>query len=95
MRAVLQRVTHATVTVSGAVVGQIGEGLLVLLGITHEDGPAQVASMARKLHELRLLRDERSCAETGAGLLVVRRGRRPATAPGGRRPAPPPAATAA
>ena len=94
MRAVVQRVTSASVTVGGEVVGSIGEGLLVLLGITHDDGPPQVETMARKLHELRLLRDERSCAGTGAGLLVVsqftlygdtRKGRRPswtAAAPG-------------
>jgi D-tyrosyl-tRNA(Tyr) deacylase len=94
VRAVVQRVTSASVTVEGAVVGRIGEGLLVLLGITHDDGPGQVETMARKLHELRLLRDERSCADTGAGLLVVsqftlygdtRKGRRPswtAAAPG-------------
>ena len=94
MRAVVQRVTSANVTVEGAVVGSIGSGLLVLLGVTHEDGPTQVETMARKLHELRLLRDERSCADTGAGLLVVsqftlygdtRKGRRPswtAAAPG-------------
>ena len=94
MRAVVQRVTSAYVAVDDAVVGRIGEGLLVLLGITHDDGPAQVEAMARKLHELRLLRDERSCAETGAPLLVVsqftlygdtRKGRRPswtAAAPG-------------
>ena len=94
MRAVVQRVTSASVTVGGEVVGEISEGLLVLLGVTHDDGPEQVATMARKLHELRVLRDERSCAETGAGLLVVsqftlygdtRKGRRPswtAAAPG-------------
>ena len=94
MRAVVQRVTSASVTVDGEVVGAVGEGLLVLLGVTHDDGPQQVATMARKLHELRVLRDERSCAETGAGLLVVsqftlygdtRKGRRPswtAAAPG-------------
>jgi D-tyrosyl-tRNA(Tyr) deacylase len=94
VRAVVQRLTSASVTVEGAVVGGIGEGLLVLLGITHDDGPGQVETMARKLHELRLLRDERSCADTGAGLLVVsqftlygdtRKGRRPswtAAAPG-------------
>ena len=94
MRAVVSRVTSASVTVDGEVVGAIGEGLLVLLGVTHDDGPAQVAATARKLHELRLLRDERSCAQTGAPLLVVsqftlygdtRKGRRPswtAAAPG-------------
>lgn len=90
MRAVVQRVSSARVSVAG----EIGEGLLVLLGVTHEDGPAQVETMARKLHELRILRDERSCADSGAGLLVVsqftlygdtRKGRRPswsAAAPG-------------
>jgi D-tyrosyl-tRNA(Tyr) deacylase len=87
MRAVVARVTEASVEVDGAIVGEITEpGLLVLLGVHHDDGPAQVAVMARKLHELRVLRDEESCAATGAGLLVVsqftlygdtRKGRRP------------------
>ena len=94
MRAVVQRVTSASVTVADEVVGSIAEGLLVLLGVTHDDGPEQAATMARKLHELRILPGETSCAETGAGLLVVsqftlygdtRKGRRPswtAAAPG-------------
>ncbi len=94
MRAVVQRVSSASVSADGAVVGEIGEGLLVLLGVTHDDGDAQVQTMARKLHELRILRDERSCADNGAPLLVVsqftlygdaRKGRRPswsAAAPG-------------
>lgn len=81
-------------TVDGAVVGAVEQGLLVLLGVTHDDGPSQVETMARKLHELRILPDELSCAETGAALLVVsqftlygdaRKGRRPswtAAAPG-------------
>lgn len=86
MRAVAARVLRASVIVDGAVVGEIGAGLLVLLGVHRDDGPAEAAAMARKLHELRLLRDERSCADTGAPLLVVsqftlygdtRRGRRP------------------
>ncbi len=86
MRAVAARVTRASVAVDGVVVGEIGAGLLVLLGVHRDDGPAQAATMARKLHELRILRDERSCADTGAPLLVVsqftlqgdtRRGRRP------------------
>ncbi|MCX6467213.1 MAG: D-aminoacyl-tRNA deacylase [Pseudonocardiales bacterium] len=86
MRAVAARVTRASVTVDGTVVGEIGTGLLVLLGVHRDDGPDAAATMARKLHELRLLRDERSCAETGAPLLVVsqftlygdvRKGRRP------------------
>lgn len=98
MRAVVARVTEASVTVDGAVVGALdGPGLLVLLGVHRDDptrGDEPVTTMARKLHELRVLPDEQSCADTGAGLLVVsqftlygetRRGRRPswsAAAPG-------------
>jgi D-tyrosyl-tRNA(Tyr) deacylase len=80
-------VTRAAVRVDGAVVGEIDEpGLLVLLGVGSEDTADTAALMARKLYELRVLRDERSCAETGAPLLVVsqftlygqtRKGRRP------------------
>lgn len=87
MRAVVTRVTRASVTVDGVVVGEIEEpGLLVLLGVTHSDGAEQVEKMARKLHEIRALRDEESCATAGAPLLVVsqftlygstRKGRRP------------------
>jgi len=87
MRAVVARVTSASVTVDDQVVGAIDEpGLLVLLGIAVDDEIAQAATMARKLHELRILRDEMSCATTGAPLLVVsqftlygdtRKGRRP------------------
>ena len=95
MRAVLQRANSASVTVDGAVVGRIEEpGLVVLLGITHTDGPDQVAWMVRKVRDLRIMRDERSVAELGAPVLVVsqftlygeaRKGRRPtwqAAAPG-------------
>jgi D-tyrosyl-tRNA(Tyr) deacylase len=80
-------VTEAAVLVDGKVVGALdGPGLLVLLGVTHDDGSSQAETMARKLHELRVLRDERSVADTGAGVLVVsqftlygstRKGRRP------------------
>ena len=87
MRAVVSRVTRASVTVDDVVVGKIEEpGLLVLLGVTHSDDADQVTTMARKLHEIRALRDEQSCATTGAPLLVVsqftlygdtRKGRRP------------------
>lgn len=87
MRAVVSRVTEASVTVNGEVVGAIAEeGLLVLLGVHTDDTAAHAPNMARKLHELRILRDERSCAGTGAPLLVVsqftlygetRKGRRP------------------
>jgi len=84
---VVSRVSRASVTVDGEVVGAIDEpGLLVLLGVTHDDGPEQARTMARKLHELRILRDEQSAASAGAPLLVVsqftlygdtRKGRRP------------------
>ncbi|MEU6127923.1 D-aminoacyl-tRNA deacylase [Saccharopolyspora sp. NPDC047091] len=87
MRAVVSRVARASVRVGGETVGKIEEpGLLVLLGVTHSDGSEQAANMARKLHEIRALRDEESCATTGAPLLVVsqftlygatRKGRRP------------------
>ncbi|MEU8636347.1 D-aminoacyl-tRNA deacylase [Amycolatopsis sp. NPDC048633] len=87
MRAVAARVTRADVTVGGEVVGAIDEpGLLVLLGIHVDDDVTKAATMARKLHELRVLRDEESCATTNAPLLVVsqftlygdtKKGRRP------------------
>ena len=95
MRAVVQRVSRASVTVAGEVVGVVdGQGLLVLVGVTHDDGPAQVETIARKVAELRILRDERSAVDVGARVLVVsqftlygdtRKGRRPtwnAAAPG-------------
>jgi D-tyrosyl-tRNA(Tyr) deacylase len=95
VRAVLQRVTRASVTVDGEVVGAIDRpGLLALVGVTHDDGPEQVATLARKIAELRILRDERSVTDDGAPVLVVsqftlyadtRKGRRPswnAAAPG-------------
>jgi D-tyrosyl-tRNA(Tyr) deacylase len=94
VRAVVARVLSASVTVDGAVTGEIGPGLLVLLGVTHADTAATAGTMARKVHELRILRDERSAAEVGAPVLVVsqftlygdtRKGRRPswgAAAPG-------------
>ena len=95
MRAVLQRVSRARVTVDGEVVGELDRpGLLALVGVTHDDGPEQVATMARKIADLRILRDERSVLDEAAPVLVVsqftlyadtRKGRRPswnAAAPG-------------
>lgn len=95
MRAVLQRATSASVTVAGEVVGRIEEpGLVVLLGITHDDGPKEVAWMVRKIRDLRIMREEQSVADLGAPVLVIsqftlygdaRKGRRPtwqAAAPG-------------
>ncbi len=87
MRLVVQRVSSAEVRVDGEVVGSIDRpGLLVLVGITHDDTPAVAARMAEKTWTLRILPEERSCAQIGAPLLVVsqftlyadtRKGRRP------------------
>ncbi|MER7456918.1 D-aminoacyl-tRNA deacylase [Micromonospora sp. NPDC126480] len=86
MRAVVQTVGRASVTVDGEVVGAIEDGLLVLLGVTHTDTGETARTVARKVHELRILDDERSAADTGAPILVVsqftlygdaRKGRRP------------------
>jgi D-tyrosyl-tRNA(Tyr) deacylase len=95
VRAVLQRVTSASVSVEGEVVGAIDRpGLLVLVGVTHEDGPAQAEALARNVSHLRILHDERSVLDEQAPVLVVsqftlyadtRKGRRPswgAAAPG-------------
>ena len=95
MRAVVQRVNGARVVVAGETVGEIvGEGLCVLVGVTHDDTPETADRLARKLWGLRVLEGEKSCSDTGAPLLVVsqftlygdaRKGRRPtwnAAAPG-------------
>ena len=95
MRAVIQRARSASVTVDGEVVGSFdGPGVVVLLGVTHDDGPDQVAWMARKIWGLRILPDEQSASDLRAPVLVVsqftlygdaRKGRRPtweAAAPG-------------
>jgi D-aminoacyl-tRNA deacylase len=95
VRALVQRVTEASVDVDGETVAAIGSGLLVLVGVTHSDTDAGAGALARKVHGLRILRDERSIADVdGAAILVVsqftlygdaRKGRRPtwaAAAPG-------------
>jgi D-tyrosyl-tRNA(Tyr) deacylase len=95
MRAVVQRVTHASVSVAGHVAGAIDEpGLLVLVGVTHDDTPELAARLAAKLWGLRILDGEKSCSDIGAPLLVISqftlyaelgKGRRPswsAAAPG-------------
>ena len=92
MRAVLTRVKHASVTIDGKVHGQIGEGFLILLGITHEDTEAQAVKLADKLTGLRIFEDEngkmnRGLDEVKGELLIVsqftlygncKKGRRPA-----------------
>jgi len=74
------------VTVDDEVVGKIEDGLLVLLGVTHDDTPAKASELARKTYEVRILDDEKSASDLGAPILVVsqftlygdaRKGRRP------------------
>ena len=91
MRAVIQRVARARVTVEGATVGAIGQGLLALVGVANDDGPADVAYLAGKIRELRIFEDDqgkmnRSLADAGGAVLAVsqftlygdtRKGRRP------------------
>lgn len=87
MRAVVQRVSEAAVTVDSEVVGELGgPGLVVLLGVTHDDTPELAETLAAKVWRLRILREERSASDTGAPLLVIsqftlyadtRKGRRP------------------
>ncbi len=95
MRAVVQRVDGASVVVDGETTGEIvGQGLCVLVGVTHDDTPEKAAQLARKLWSVRILPGEKSCSDLGAPLLVIsqftlygdaRKGRRPtwnAAAPG-------------
>src|SRR5207248_1422299 len=91
MRALLQRVSNASVTVDGNVIGQIGQGLLVLLGVGQDDSEAQVKILADKIVHMRIFGDDegkmnRSLLDIGGEVLVVsqftlyadiRRGRRP------------------
>jgi D-aminoacyl-tRNA deacylase len=95
MRAVVQRVSRASVATDSQLLGSIDEpGLLVLVGITHDDTPAKAEKLAAKLWSLRILDGEKSCSDVGAPLLVISqftlyaelgKGRRPswsAAAPG-------------
>ncbi|MGI8450153.1 MAG: D-aminoacyl-tRNA deacylase [Streptosporangiaceae bacterium] len=95
MRAVVQRVSQASVMVDGQTVGAISEpGLLVLVGVTHDDTAEKAAKLAAKLWGLRILEGEKSCSDVSAPLLMIsqftlyadtRKGRRPtwqAAAPG-------------
>ena len=86
MRAVVQTVSRASVTVGDEVTGAITDGLLVLVGVTHDDTGQKAAALARKVYELRILDGEASAADRSAPLLVVsqftlygdaRKGRRP------------------
>ncbi len=87
MRAVVQRATSGRVVVDGEVVGQLeGPGLVVLLGVTHGDGPDEVALIARKVAQLRILRGERSAVDEGAGILLISQFTLYADTAKGRRP---------
>jgi D-tyrosyl-tRNA(Tyr) deacylase len=86
VRAVVQTVSRAAVRVDDEVVGAIGDGLLVLVGVTHDDTVAKAEALARKVYGLRILDGERAAADIGAPVLVVsqftlygnvERGRRP------------------
>jgi len=76
MKALIQRVTEASVEVDGRRVSQIGPGLLVLLGVRHEDGPGEVAWLARKIPALRIFTDEngqmnKSVADIDGAILII------------------------
>ncbi|BCJ36008.1 D-aminoacyl-tRNA deacylase [Actinocatenispora thailandica] len=86
MRAVVQTVSRAEVTVDGESVGKITDGLLILLGVTHSDTAPVAAKLAAKAYRMRIMDDERSAADLAAPVLVVsqftlyadtRKGRRP------------------
>ena len=86
MRVVLQRVSSATVRVSGETIGSIETGLVVFLGVTHGDSAEDARALAERVSHLRILRDEQSLAGSGAAALVIsqftlhadtRKGRRP------------------
>ena len=87
MRAVVQRASTASVEVAGTIEGALARpGLVVLVGVTHQDTPAAAATLARKIYHLRILQGERSCAETGAPLLVISQFTLYADTAKGRRP---------
>ena len=96
MRLVVQRVSRAAVEVDGEVVGSIaGPGLMVLCGVRNGDTVTHAEKLADKVWNLRIMADERSCAELGAPLLVVsqftlyadvRKGRRPSWSEAAPRP---------
>jgi len=91
MRAILQRVRQGHVTVEGQIVGQIGPGYVILVGVTHGDGPAEVKKLAEKTVHLRVFEDEQgkmnlSALDTGAEMLVISQFTLYADAHKGRRP---------
>jgi D-tyrosyl-tRNA(Tyr) deacylase len=86
VRAVVQVVREASVTVDGVVVASIAAGLLVLVGVTHGDDEATATRLAAKVWDLRVLDDERSASDVGAPVLVVSQFTLYADTSKGRRP---------
>jgi D-aminoacyl-tRNA deacylase len=87
MRAVVQRASRASVSVNSSVVARLpAPGLVVLLGVTHDDTQQLAVALARKIYQLRILDGERSCADLGAPLLVVSQFTLYADTAKGRRP---------
>jgi len=87
VRAVVQRVSEASVTVDGETVGRLGRpGLVVLVGVTHDDSPDHARRLAAKVHDLRILDGERSASDVDAPLLVVSQFTLYADTAKGRRP---------
>jgi D-tyrosyl-tRNA(Tyr) deacylase len=91
MRVILQRVRQGAVRVQEETVGQVGQGYVALVGVTHEDGQEQAALLARKTAHLRVFEDEagkmnRSLLDIGGGVLVISQFTLYADAKGGRRP---------
>ncbi|HEV7853093.1 MAG TPA: D-aminoacyl-tRNA deacylase [Mycobacterium sp.] len=89
MRILVQRVTSASVTVDGETVGAIepdGQGLLALVGVTHDDNTSKAQRLAEKLWQLRILDDENSAADVNAPVLVVSQFTLYANTAKGRRP---------
>jgi D-tyrosyl-tRNA(Tyr) deacylase len=91
MRAILQRVTHGRVTVSGEVVGQTGPGFVILLGVTHADTTAEAKKLAEKTANLRVFEDAQgkmnlSALDVGGEMLVISQFTLYADAKKGRRP---------
>jgi D-aminoacyl-tRNA deacylase len=89
VRVLVQRVASATVSVDGRVVSSIrpaGQGLLALVGVTHDDDAAKARRLAEKLWQLRILDDQRSAADVGAPIMVVSQFTLYADTAKGRRP---------
>jgi D-tyrosyl-tRNA(Tyr) deacylase len=91
MRAVVQRVSSASVAVGGEVVGSIGRGLCVLVGVTHDDNATVATKVAEKLWHLRIFDDDagvmnRSAADVGAEVMVISQFTLYGDTSGGRRP---------